>query len=88
MSIKLESAVSGGLSREEFRDSFIESIPLGTRVRNVILITPEGGDYYAMTAEGKIYDNEESLEVNVANINGDPKLSGVWTARNIVRAEQ
>jgi hypothetical protein len=88
MSIGLESESLGNLSREEFRDSFIESIPLGTRVKNIILIGPNGEYLYATTAGGKIYDAEDSLEVNITGINGDPGLSGVWSATYTVRADQ
>lgn len=88
MSIKLESGIAGGLSKEEFRDTFIENIPVGTIVKNIIMFSPQGNYFYARTEEGGIYDNEDSLDVNVGYINGNPGLSGVWTAGNVVRAEQ
>jgi len=66
---------------------FIEKIPVGTLVVDTSALLASNLQFpFAWTAEGGIYTDLNSTEVNVKNVNGDPEITSTWSINFVQKA--
>ena len=80
----LDKQIDAGESKVRFSESFVERLPIGTVVENTFLATELGQNFFGTTAEGLIYEDPNSNDVNIVNVNGHPGDFAVWSAVNLV----